>query len=378
MTSLLIVSFSPVLRDPRVRRQIAELSRHYDVSVAGYGVAPTTSCEYTELPDPSLRPKLHKAFRLALVLRLFRLFYWWGQPQVRALRRYLSDHRFDAILVNDFEPLPAVLKSRGEARVVLDAHEFAPTQGLGSLRWTIANGPYSRWLCSSTIHEVDAMATVSEGLARAYRQEFQLTSDVEVVPNAPDYHLLAPSSVNDDAIELVYHGLAGRDRGLEILIDATVNAGSGFRLNLVLVPSGDVRYLHQLRQQVAELSCIRIHDPVALERIVEEINEFDVGLFVYPPRSIHHRFALPNKFFEFVQARLAVVTGPSPEMALPIRRYGLGVVMDTYTATELGHVLSELTGERVREFKAASDRAARELCWSTYSQRLRSLVVPPT
>lgn len=34
-----------------------------------------------------------------------------------------------------------------------------------------------------------------------------------------------------------------------------------------------------------------------------------------PPATFNHIWCLPNKFFDFLQARLGIVTGPSPERA---------------------------------------------------------------
>ena len=49
-------------------------------------------------------------------------------------------------------------------------------------------------------------------------------------------------------------------------------------------------------------------------------NDYDVGLYLLPPTNFNQRYALPNKFFEFIQGRLAIAIGPSPEMAKLVER----------------------------------------------------------
>ena len=106
---------------------------------------------------------------------------------------------------------------------------------------------------------------------------------------------------------------------------------------------------------------MRIHPPVAPHELPATLNAHDVGVYVLPPVSFNHLWALPNKVFDFVQGRLALVVGPSPEMAALVRRHGLGVVTDDFTPESLARALDGLTAEDVRRFKAASDAAAQEL-----------------
>src|SRR5690606_41823663 len=65
---------------------------------------------------------------------------------------------------------------------------------------------------------------------------------------------------------------------------------------------------------------------------------------------------------DFVQARLGLVVGPSPEMARLVRDHGLGAVTDGFTSADLATTLAGITADDVRRWKAASHTAARELC----------------
>ncbi|NLF05994.1 MAG: glycosyltransferase family 4 protein, partial [Actinomycetales bacterium] len=94
---------------------------------------------------------------------------------------------------------------------------------------------------------------------------------------------------------------------------------------------------------------------------VHRLNDFDLGVHVLPPVSFNNAWALPNKFFDFVQARLGVVVGPSPEMARLVREHGLGAVAEDFSAKALTAVLDALTPDRVTAWKQASHAAAREL-----------------
>jgi len=52
-----------------------------------------------------------------------------------------------------------------------------------------------------------------------------------------------------------------------------------------------------------------------MAELVQMASDYDVrALFVCRRLNFNTRKRLPNKFFEFVQARLGVVIGPSPEI----------------------------------------------------------------
>jgi glycosyltransferase involved in cell wall biosynthesis len=71
--------------------------------------------------------------------------------------------------------------------------------------------------------------------------------------------------------------------------------------------------------------------------------------------------ALPNKFFEFIMAGLAVAIGPSPAMAAIVNRYDLGVVADTFDPRALADRLNALTAADIDAMKHRSLAAARDL-----------------
>ena len=61
------------------------------------------------------------------------------------------------------------------------------------------------------------------------------------------------------------------------------------------------------------------------------LNQFDIGIYILPPKNFNLINALPNKFFEFVQARLAIITSPNKEMKFLIEKYNLGGISKDYS-----------------------------------------------
>ncbi len=351
---LLVMAWSPLRSDARVLRQIRLFADRYAVTTIGYGEAPDGVVEHLRLPDHVVH--WHKDRRL-LALRRFETAYR-GAPVTVAAAELLADQaKFDVVLANDADTLPLALELAPYGGVHLDLHEYASRQSEESWRWRLFVAPYYRWLLRRHGREADSASTVGRWLAREYRREFGLTC--AVVPNAAPYADRTPTPVGAP-LRLVHSGLARRGRSLHVMVDAVRFCQRDVTLDLYLMPN-DPTYLEQLRASCADLPQIRFHDPVPPEQLGDALAAADLGVFVLPPVNFNYRFTLPNKFYDFVQARLGIVVGPSPEMADLVRHHRLGVVLDDFTGEALAAALDALSDAQVADFKAASDAAARGL-----------------
>lgn len=354
--SLLIMSFSPLRSDARVLRQVRLFSERYAVTTLGYGSAPDGVVEHLRLPDDVV--SWHKDRRL-LVARRYEAAYR-SAPVVVAAARLLDGRArtFDVVLADDIDTVPLALGLAPPAGVHADLHEYHPRQNEENPRWRLFVAPYYRWLVRTYGTRADSVTTVGEGIAREYRIRFGIRAGVVV--NAPHYVELSPSPVYElRPLRLVHSGNAQRHR-LDVILEAMDLVTRPMTLDLYLM-ANDTAYLEELKTRYERSDRVRIHPPVAPHELPETLNKHDVGVYVLPPVSFNHLWALPNKVFDFVQGRLALVVGPSPEMAALVRRHGLGVVTDDFSAEALARALDELEPQDVRRYKDASAAAAHEL-----------------
>jgi len=137
------------------------------------------------------------------------------------------------------------------------------------------------------------------------------------------------------------------------------------------VPYGD-GYLDELKAQAQALAPGRIHfrPPVAPSKIVATIANYDMGLFLIPPVNFSYHMVLPNKFFEFVMAGLAVAVGPSPAMSALVEQYHLGVVADDFSPATLAQKLNTLSAADIDDMKQHALAAAQELNAETEMAKL--------
>lgn len=351
--SVLVLSFSRIVSDARVLKQVRLLADQYDVTTCGYGPAPDGVVDHVEVP------KERQAWakdRRWLLLRQYRRVYSTN-PAVTWSRPALTGRDFDVVVANDIEAVPLALELQPRGGVHADLHEYSPGQNTELRRWRWFVAPYLRWLVTTFVPRAGSVTTVGPVLARRYAQE--LGTEVDVVVNATPFADLEPSPT-PATIRLVHSGIAQRNRALELTIAAVEASRADVRLDLFLMPN-DPAYTREIERLVATSSRVRVLPPVDYDRLVETLHAYDVGVFLLPPVNPNYAAALPNKLFDFVQARLGVVVGPSPEMAAVVRGHGFGAVTRDFTAGALTEVLDALTPREVDAWRRGAHAAAREL-----------------
>ncbi len=359
--TLLILSFSNLASDARVLKQIKYFADRYEVTTYGYGPSPDPRVRHVRLDETK---GIRRWRRLDLILRRFDHIYW-NQPAVRQAEADLASlGRFDMILANDIDTIGLALSLDPVRGVHADIHEYAPRQNEELLIWRVFIAPYVRWMCRRHLPRAASMTTVAQGIADEYSREFAV--DADVVTNASPYAELAPSAVRTP-IRLVHSGASIRNRRLEVMIDAVSATTAEVTLDLYLM-GNDPGYIAELQGRAAGSPRIRFPEPLPYEELITRLNEYDVGVPLIPPTNFNNRCALPNKFFDYVQARLGVIIGPSAEMRHVLERYHLGAVADDFTAAALTRTLDALTVEQVNEWKSAAVDAAHALSAETQAK----------
>ncbi len=360
METLLIASFSRLQQDARLRRQIALFADRYRVITLGYGDAVDGAALHLEIsPPPGAGPRRRRRFwveALLLRVRAYSLMYL-SDPTVRAARARLRGVTVNKVLANDIDTVPLALRVAPGSAVHADLHEFFPGLHDDNERWVRLRRPYYLWLLRRHVQQVASVTTVGAGVAAAYRT---LGIEADVVTNSPRYRDAAPGPVARP-IRLVHAGGAMAGRRIEIMMRAVAAASNDVRFTLYLTPN-DPAYLRRLESLAVELGPrIVIEPPVAHERLLEVLSGHDVGIHLMPPTVTNQALALPNKFFDFVQARLAIVVGPTEGMARLVDEYDLGVITQGFEQEDLTAAIDSLTESAVAAWKHAADRAATEL-----------------
>ncbi|MEV4774300.1 glycosyltransferase family 1 protein [Microbacterium sp. LWH12-1.2] len=360
---VLILSYDAIDIDPRVIKQVRRLADDYDVTTCSPGSSPDARVEHVAL-DPSDAPARGRLGNLIDDFAREREWFAWSYdhlPLVQQTRKRLKGRAFDVVLANDGETLGAAISIAGAERVHADLHEFYPGLPVEDSKLGHRQRRYWTWLITRFASRVRSSTTVGAEIARRYR-EYGLDSGV--VTNATPFRDFAPRPTGSP-IRLVHSGNPFRERGLAEIMRAVAASSADVTLDLYLTynPPTDREHLVALAEQLGPR--ITVHEPVSQAELIDTLHRYDVGIHVLPPTSENNALALPNKFFDFVQARLGIIVGPSIEMAGIVTQHGLGIVTDDFTEAGILAAVDSLTVANVDAFKASMQEHAESLSAET-------------
>lgn len=373
---VLVLAVTPFMTEPRGIKQVQELRKHHNVSTAGIGPSPFLDLPHTEFS--ALRElQGGKIWKIKNALRqLFRMHRATlnAHPLTKEALVKLQDGKWDVVISNDLLGVPIANRLDSRYGVIADLHEYAPRQGENRFLWRLLIAPFFDWILRTEVaSKVAASTSVGQGIIDEYERVYGFKGELAI--NATPLHTLRPTPT-DEPIKLVHSGLPAPARKLEVMIDAVLATRSNVTLDLFLMQNNQA-YLNELKERASGDTRIKFQDPVPYAELVTTLHSYDVGLSLIAPTTFNLKWCLPNKFFDFVQARLGVIIGPSPEMATFVDNYGFGIAADDFTAEALTRVLDALTPDQVNAWKNASDTHAEELSgeqqakvWSTVVDRV--------
>ncbi len=364
-------------KQPRVIRTIQALQNYYDISVAGFSDAEGHELKFIDLVKNTKLNKsityshFNKPFYIKLPVSFYykyikqKQFYrplyfeqqYWTTARKADLDQ-LNKYDYNVIISHGIDTLPLALKiGNKKIPVIFNAHEYYPLEFEQDQHWKKTEGERAEYIIKKYLSQCAMMFCVSESIQNEYRKNANINSIV--ITNATSYKNLSVIKTKIP-IKIIHHGAAIRARQIEIMADMMDYLNGNYILHFMLVPT-DKKYLEELKLTYGSKPRIKFIEPVSVSEIPLECNKYDIGLFILPPVNFNWLNALPNKFFEYVQGRLAIAVSPNPDMKYHVEKYNLGIVSENYSAESMAKKISELNINDIDYFKQNAHTYAMEL-----------------
>ena len=371
--TICILAISTITDDPRVRRQ-AEVFHRAGWKVVAVGIpggkAPPPAWPILTRDNVPSGPAELPPIMLPAAAQES---YWNWFAGLADVYRCAQHVNAAVWLANDWNMLPiAATLARDKGGLYgYDTHEFATEEYAEKPEWCREWRPIVNAIEQQFIGGAVVVSAVSSGIAHGLDKLYQLPRPTLTIRNTCDFEDVRYRPTERDRIRVLYHGIIVPNRGIEASIESVLQ----WRPEIMLTIRGpeNPQFSPGLREQVANLGLadrVELAPPVPMTALVREAALFDVGLFALPGHSRHNEFALPNKFFEYLMAGLALCTTELPEMAGVIRKYDVGVTITRVEPDAIAAAVNSLTPDRIDHYKRNSLAAARELCWERESQLL--------
>jgi glycosyltransferase involved in cell wall biosynthesis len=225
----------------------------------------------------------------------------------------------------------------------------------------------------SSIRYVDSAFTVNDSIAEILRRRWMLP--FTVVRNVPDRSESPPVQRTFERITLAFSGGLQPGRGLHNLIRLLTFLPEKYQLKII----GDGLLREELEELASSLKLTdRIHFTGRVEsgNVVGELSMAHIGIYLMENSGLCHYLALPNKFFQFISARLPVIVPAFPEMEKIVNGYGIGAAVDPSDLKRTAELVLEFTGDRelYNKLRENCEKAALELNWQVEKMRFLDAV----
>ncbi len=391
----LIISFTPITDEPRVLRQAQTLAEQdWKIIAAGYKgrMVPPKDWHMITLPYESapngkfrnIKKLWQYLFYLPFIViarysDILARFAYWRSNQIRKNFRTVShalrgmpDISPSLIIAHDYStaPIAHLLSHHYGCHYVVDIHEYAKEQHNNRRIWRFIFKPWVDRMQALYLSKSIANTTVCDGIADLLAKDYYPMPRPIVVRSVPSYTQINFKKT-EGTISVLYHGIIYPSRGLEMAIESLPLWESNF--HLTIRGPADEGYLDQLKNQAQDIGVlerITFEKPVLFHEIIPAANRADIGYFIQPAFSVQKRFALPNKFFEYIAAGLALCINDLPEMSKITKEYDLGKIVDGYDAVSIAKTINSFTPEKIDFYKKNSLLAAEDLCWEKESGKM--------
>ena len=379
----LIMTYAYPDEENRLKTQLAELIRMgFEVHTLGFG----SECldgvsRHYEVPKKQNVIGLARVALVHVFLPATRRF-----PLLRVPAKGLNgieDQNYQLVIAHDLELLPLLVSKKfrplsfGQSIKHVDLHELHelnPTMnGLANFFWQVIRfriQAYHEWLLSLLrSSEIDLATVVNQSIGNWYVHNNYLKNFTEVMNVSPQREVVFEERKRE-SLDFVYHGRYARNRGIEKLVASSLGIRDGDRFHFML--TGKKKELAKFKSfATAKNPSIVFHEPVTMTQVSSAIAKFDAEIIYFEPITQNLRFTLPNKFFEAIQGRLAIVSGPSPEVMRFTKSYGNGVATAGWQAQQLAELLAGLNRSKIEDMRRASHLLASQLHSGSESKKLR-------
>lgn len=350
---VLIFSNRKVSSAPRILREIEALKDHFGIHLTGEEAVFQTEHAYSCIYDFRSTADKLKSKSAQLLKQAER------SPSYSRIGKYIRENNISLVIFHEPNFLKSALdlKKKHGVKIVFNAHEYHPLEFEDLPGWLETEGKHFTTLYEHCLPQFDLVINVCESIRLKCLEEFK--TDSIVIPNAAAFRDLSVQSTNAFPIRMIHHGVNLPSRKVENMIEIAAKLGDQYSLDLMLTTvNGNESYDEAIRKKIAETPNVSWKKPVTIHQICAEINRYDIGLFYLEPTNFNYRYALPNKLFEFIQARLAIAISPSPEMKGLVQKYKLGVYADQFSTDAMAEKIRALSPEDIQQFKQNSDQAA--------------------
>ncbi len=310
-------------------------------------------------------PLKQEKFRQKRIRCWFTRGKWFYAEYNIRLFIFLLFRKSDVICAIDLDSiLPCLYVSRlKQVRRVYDAHELFT----GLKEVVTRPSVYNTWMRieKKTVPRFPHGYTVCESIAEELKRRYGV--QYETIRNVPMWQPVNPVLQTEKIV--VYSGAVNEARAFESLIPALKE------IDAKLLICGTGNFMVQLKKLIADHQVaekIELKGMLQPDALWQVLHSAKIGVALAENNGLNQYYALPNKFFDYIQAGLPQVTMNFPEYRKINEVYRVAILIDEPDPSKIAEAVNKLLNDDVlyRELQQNCLKAAEVLCWEQEEKKL--------
>ncbi|MDX1829034.1 MAG: glycosyltransferase [Lutibacter sp.] len=357
MNRVIVSVTNDLVTDQRVHKICSTLSQNnYEIILIGRQFSNSKKLE-----------RKYKTYRFKLLFNKGPFFY--AEYNIRLLFKILIS-KPSILLANDLDTLLANFLASKILRkkLVYDSHElFTEVPEL-------IHRPFIQniWLYIEKfiVPKLKNCVTVSNSISEYYNSIYH--TKFIVIRNLP--FVIKKQRANsfpfktDNQKIILYQGAINKGRGLELMIDTMIYLEDTI---FVIIGNGDIEI--SIKHKIAEKKLqkkVRLIDRLEPEELKQLTPLADIGISLEENLGLNYKYALPNKLFDYIQAKIPILVSDLYEMKNITSKYKVGEVVENRNPELLAKQIQKILEKGKIAYKIQLEIAASELNWENESKKL--------
>lgn len=300
---------------------------------------------------PINRP--YKTYRMRLLFNKGILFY--TEYNIRLFFKLLFTKK-DVLLSNDLDSLLPnyIISNLQKKKLVYDSHELFSE--LPSVQGRFSQKIW-RYLEKRLLPKIKYFFTVSDSIADWYFNAYG--TKPLVLKNLPEYKNISKKESKEKYI--LYQGALNDGRGLIPLIEAMQKIDT-----TTLKIAGKGPHKSKIEKAISQFN---VGDKVELlgnlhpKELLSITQNATMGISLEEDFGLSYRYSLPNKLFDYIQAKTPVVATYLPEIKKIITAYKIGEVIENHSPESISTTINKVLENGKDYYQQNLETASKELIW---------------
>lgn len=272
-------------------------------------------------------------------------------------------------------PLGTKFKRKHHSKLIYDSREIY--SALATLSKNPIKQTIMKYFEKLFVRFVDSIIVTGD-LDRHFLAKVFPTKDFAIVYNYPKKVNIKPIDLRKkfdlsaDIFLAIYQGMLLDGRGIGIAIQALKYSDD---LHLFIAGGGPMEHHFRKLAQTLEVDN-RVHflGPIPYNQLLDYTSACDVGLCLVEPISYSYELALPNKLFEYIQAKIPVVATKLPAIEIIFQRHNIGALVDTkITPGELAEIIYNIAKNK-ENYQSELNTCANQFVWENQEKTILEIL----